>query len=160
MGLVADDSRLAQVLSNYLHRLAIELAETVNTVTRANAKSIEELIELLHPGGTQEGRDGLGFSCSIAARITGTTSRQNRSATVSNRAAISRVHLTANGSGLNSLLPNPTARPSTADSSEPTVTAASRQASWRSDRISSTMIPPARLAGSPPPGWSLFDRAI
>src|SRR5215813_5221314 len=88
----------------------------------------------------KRGETGYGFSCSIAARISDTTSRQNRSATVNNRAAISRVHLTANGSGLNSLLPSPTARPSTADSSDPTVTAAFRHASWASEGISSTMI--------------------
>src|SRR5262249_30955385 len=78
MGLVADESRLAEVPGNYFHRLAIELAKTVNTVTRATAKSIEQLVELLHPGvvieflgvgfrhvarsavgGTQEVRDGV-----------------------------------------------------------------------------------------------------
>src|SRR2546428_2447239 len=69
------------------------------------------------------------FSCSIAARISGTTSEQNRSATASNRVAISRVHLTTNVSGLNSSLPKRPLRPSAADSSEPIVTAAFKQAS-------------------------------
>ena len=63
-------------------------------------------------------------SCSIAARISGTTSGQDRLATVSNRFAISRVHLTANDSGLNTLLPKRTSHPRAADVSEPIVTAA------------------------------------
>ena len=67
---------------------------------------------------------------SIAARISGATSGQDRLATESNRFAISRVHLTANGSGLNTLLPKRTGRPRAADSSEPIVTAAFKQASW------------------------------
>jgi hypothetical protein len=57
-------------------------------------------------------------SRSIAARISGTASEQNRSATASNRVAISRGHLTAKGSGPNSLLPRTTPRPSAADSSD------------------------------------------
>jgi len=51
------------------------------------------------------------FSCSIAARISGTTSEQNRSATASNRVAISRVHLTTNVSGLNSFAAKASAAP-------------------------------------------------
>jgi hypothetical protein len=64
------------------------------------------------------------FSCSIAARISGTISGQDRRATARSRSAISRVHLTTNGSGLNNLAPKPVPRPSAADSSDPTVTAA------------------------------------
>src|SRR5262249_13272768 len=86
----------------------------------------------------KRGETDYGFSCSIAARICGTTSGQNRRATASSRSAISRVHLTAKGSGLNSLAPKPVPRPSAADSSDPTVTAAFRHASWASERISST----------------------
>src|SRR5438132_6184393 len=99
------------------------------------------------------------FSCSIAVRISGTTSGQKRVATASNRVAISRVHLTAKGSGLNRLLPKRMPRPSAADSSEPIVTAAFKQASWVSVRMRSTMSAPpwpaaaksrpARLGGAP-----------
>ncbi len=65
-----------------------------------------------------------------------------RLATESNRFAISLVHLTANGSGLNTLLPKRTPRPSAADRSEPIVTAPFKQASWASERMSSTMSAP------------------
>ena len=74
---------------------------------------------------TRRGQRCLGFTLlrsrgpvRIAARISGTASEQNRSATASNRVAISRGHLTAKGSGPNSLLPRTTPRPSAADSSD------------------------------------------
>src|SRR4030095_10882575 len=69
-------------------------------------------------------------------------SGQDRLATESNRFAIARVHLTANDSGLNTLLPKRTARPSAADSSESIVTAAFKRASLASERMSSTMSAP------------------
>jgi len=59
------------------------------------------------------------FSCSIAARILGTTSGQKRFATASNRVAIARVHLTAMGSGLKTSLPKRLPASSAADSAEP-----------------------------------------
>jgi hypothetical protein len=69
------------------------------------------------------------FSCSIAARILGTTSGQKRFATASKRAAIAWVHLTAMGSGLKTSLPKRLPASSAADSAEPIVTPAFRRTS-------------------------------
>ena len=46
-GLAAGDSSLAQISANGLDRLAIQLAETVNTVAGANGQSTEEFAELI-----------------------------------------------------------------------------------------------------------------
>src|SRR5262249_52152196 len=43
MGLVAGDSKLGEVCINRLDRLAIQLAETVDTIARANGLPTEEL---------------------------------------------------------------------------------------------------------------------
>jgi len=56
MGLAAGDSSLAQVSANRLDRLAIEVAETVKTVTGASGQSSEELAELI---GALEGHGDL-----------------------------------------------------------------------------------------------------
>jgi hypothetical protein len=47
VGLAACDSSLAQISANGLDRLAIQLAETVNTVAGANGRSTEEFAELI-----------------------------------------------------------------------------------------------------------------
>ena len=47
MGLAAADSSLAQVFTNSLDRLAIQLAETVQTVARANGQSTQEFAGLI-----------------------------------------------------------------------------------------------------------------
>ena len=47
MRLMARNSILAQVSADSLDWLAIELAETVNAVARANAQATEELAELI-----------------------------------------------------------------------------------------------------------------
>ncbi len=47
VGLAACDSSLAQISANGLDRLAIQLAETVNTVAGANGQSTEEFAELI-----------------------------------------------------------------------------------------------------------------
>ena len=45
MGLVADDSSLVKVFANRFGRLAIQVAETVDTVASANGRSSEEFAE-------------------------------------------------------------------------------------------------------------------
>ena len=47
VGLAAGDSSLVQISVNGLDRLAIQLAETVNTVAGANGQSTEEFAELI-----------------------------------------------------------------------------------------------------------------
>lgn len=69
---------------------------------------------------------------SIAARIAGTMSGQDRCATASNRCATARVQVTETASGLNTGLPKRRAGLSAADSSEPTGTAAFRRSNWGS----------------------------
>lgn len=56
MGVVARNSSLAQVSANAFYGLAIQLAETVKAVTRANGKTIEEFVELLRHGKVIEFR--------------------------------------------------------------------------------------------------------
>jgi hypothetical protein len=79
MGLAADDSSLAQVFTNSLDRLAIQLAETVHTVARANGQSTQEFAELIAhrekpPALSKPGSRGLaapGFSApSMVCRAT------------------------------------------------------------------------------------------
>ena len=43
MGVVADDVNLAEICANAFDRLAIELAETVSAITRANGQTTDEL---------------------------------------------------------------------------------------------------------------------
>ena len=71
------------------------------------------------------------FSCSIAARILGTTSGQKRYATASKRVAVAKVHLTVMGSGLKTSLPKRLPASSAADSAEPIVTPAFRPSPFR-----------------------------
>ena len=47
VGLAAGDSGLPQMSANSLDRLTIQLAETVNTVARANGRSTEGFAELI-----------------------------------------------------------------------------------------------------------------
>jgi hypothetical protein len=49
MGLAAGDSKLGEACINRLDRLAIQLAETVDAIARANGLSTEELAERI-PG--------------------------------------------------------------------------------------------------------------
>jgi hypothetical protein len=51
MGFAAGDSDLAKVFANRFDRLAIQVAETVDTVARANGQSTEEFPKLIEARG-------------------------------------------------------------------------------------------------------------
>ena len=51
MGLAARDFGLAKVSANRFDRLAIQIAETVNTIARANGQSTEEFAEFTEAFG-------------------------------------------------------------------------------------------------------------